>query len=650
MAIARATMDFFESQERARRKTFILSLSFVLALALIVALVYLVINAVGWIWDEYHVGLWHPDLLFKVAFCVIVVVSIGCLDKILDLRRGGEAVARILGATRVEPNTTDVDERRLLNVVEEISIASGIPVPQVFILQNESSINAFAAGFNPSNAIVAVTRGCILELTRDELQGVVAHEFSHILNGDMSLNVRLMGIVSGILVLSMIGKGILGGKGSVLHSERNKMPVFILNPLMMILGTGLLVIGYIGALFSTLIKCAVSRQREFLADASAVRFTRNPSGIAGALKKMAGLDMGSRITNPHAEEASHFFFGNGLSESIIDALATHPPIHERIRRIDPFAKELPETPALPEMREEDEGAISFMTAQPETASGTEGKIHVPADELLSTVGVSQSRHIDYAAALLAQIPKGIVEATRDPFGATAVIYCLLFNKDEEPRRIQLDRLEHHADPAVLRQSRDLIPSTYKIHDASRMALVDLCIPSLRLLSADQYRNLVENVGHVVEADRKINLFEYTLQKMIFHHLDPIFRHKKRAEARYHVIDQVIIECTELLSTLAWQGGRGAAEAEKAYKKGMEQLDIEILPPLVPMEKCTLRALDRALDRLALASFRIKKRLIKGCAVCLSADDWITTKEAELIRAIACSLDCPIPPFVPGEIR
>ncbi|MCL4797761.1 MAG: M48 family metallopeptidase [Bryobacteraceae bacterium] len=321
-------MDFFEHQDKARKNTKLLVVYFVLALVCIIASVYIASLTIFY-GAEQQAGepardlvLWDPGLFLKVVLGTLGVVVLGSLYKTAVLRKGGSAVAESLGGRLVDSNTTNPDERKLWNVIEEMAIASGVPVPKIFVLDNEAGINAFAAGHSPSDAAIGVTRGCMTLLNRDELQGVIAHEFSHILNGDMRLNLRVMGVIFGILCLAVIGRILLYSRGR----GRDKNP-------MMLLGLALIVIGAIGVFFGRLIQAALSRQREFLADASSVQFTRNPAGLSGALQKIGGA--GSQLESPHTAEASHMFFGNGLSKPFLGMLATHPPLDERIRAIDP---------------------------------------------------------------------------------------------------------------------------------------------------------------------------------------------------------------------------------------------------------------------------------------------------------------------------
>jgi Zn-dependent protease with chaperone function len=321
--------NFFQQQDSARRKTFQLVVYFVMAILILIALVYGLLLALSMHSAGEPVSWWQPELLLLAAPGVGLVVGGASAFKVAQLRSGGQAVALMMGGKEIPGTTTDARQKRLLNVVEEMALAAGVPVPPVYVLE-EPGINAFAAGYAPGDAVVAVSQGCLNYLSRDELQGVVAHEFSHVLNGDMRLNIRLIGLIFGIMALSIIGRILMftsGGRSSGRNNSRGGL---------MLLGLGVLVLGLVGAFFGRLIMAAVSRQREYLADASAVQFTRNPDGIGGALKKIGGLAEGSRIDNPQAAEAGHMFFANAFAGGgFAGLLATHPPLIERIRRLDP---------------------------------------------------------------------------------------------------------------------------------------------------------------------------------------------------------------------------------------------------------------------------------------------------------------------------
>lgn len=645
-------MDFFAHQDEARRKTGLLIGYYVLAVILIALGVYLAFTAafVG-IKLKTEVGasvnvraLWHPELFLWVVGGTLLIVVVGTWYKIHELGGGGESVARMLGGQPINPNTTDRDERRLLNVVEEMAIASGTPVPVCFLLASEESINAFAAGFSPSDAVIGVTRGCLTTLSRDELQGVVAHEFSHILNGDMRLNIRLIGVLNGILVIGILGfwifRSSLYGGRSRSSKEKGNMPIVLL-------GLAVMVIGYVGVLFGKLIKSAVSRQREFLADASAIQFTRNPGGMSGALKKIGGWAKSSGIKERHAEEASHLFFANALSGAFMNLFSTHPPLRERIRRIDPsFSGSFAKTGGR-ESGAEGVAGVSAL-AGGGAASAKVERFNLDTGEVMARVGAPQQEHLAYAAELVASFPPELTEAAHEPFGARAVVYCLLLNKEADARKAQMARLAKHADPPVYEETLKIMPLVEAMGHEVRLPLVDMAISALRGLSEIQYQGFMENVRHLVAADEKLDIFEFALERIIRRRLEPVFHKTQRAAVQFYSMKPLLPRCVELLSALAYWGNGDAAGAQTAFAKGAKKLKVSVLIRMAPPEACGLDALDAALVQLALASPSIKKRLLEACITCIGADGQVTVEEAELLRAVGDALDCPVPPFLPGQ--
>src|ERR1039457_750285 len=348
-------MDFFAAEQRARKRTARLLVLFGFAVAGTVFAGYAATvfalrvagnnagagygypryRSPGFVGDAAQGPFWQPRLFAAVSLCTLAVIGVASLYKWSEYSAGGSAVAEGVGGRRVDPHTTDPKEHQLLNVVEEMAIASGLPVPAVYVLDEEPAINSFAAGLTTSDAVVTVTRGTLQKLSRDELQGVVAHEFSHILNGDMRMNIRVSAIIFGILVIGLAGRATLWGlRAGRLGSSRGKGGG---GAVLVVLGIGLalLAIGYIGYFFGRLIQASVSRQREFLADASAVQFTRNPDGVTGALKKIGGYAIGSELDTHRAAEIGHFFFAQAFASDFGGLWATHPPLGSRISAIDP---------------------------------------------------------------------------------------------------------------------------------------------------------------------------------------------------------------------------------------------------------------------------------------------------------------------------
>ena len=649
-------MDFFERQDQARRNTKLLVIYFVLAVILIVAAVYLVF-AILFLRDMYAPGtltwLWHPKLFLGVASGTLAIILGGTLYKMSEVSSGGAAVAEMLGGRPINPITQNEDERKLLNVVEEMSIASGTPVPHVYVLQSEESINAFAAGHTTNDAAIGVTRGCMQMLNRDELQGVIGHEFSHILNGDMRLNLRLIGIIHGILCLAIIGRILLrtGGSSSSSGSRDRKGG----NPLPLI-GLALLVIGWIGVFFGRLIKSAVSRQREFLADAAAVQFTRNPGGLSNALKKIGGYVHGSRLMTPHAEEASHLYFGNGMGEAWFEMLATHPPLRDRIRAIDPsFDGKFPVVLSLAAQARKQaaaEAGISVTTQLVNEITGQHAAAmraqHIEADEIVSQVATVTPKHLEYAAHFRAALPETILTALHDPQRAAAMIFGLLLSQDK--------KLEEQQRAAV----REIFGSeaehrTVEMHDllsaqnpSAKLPLLMLAVSALRQLPPEDYERFDRCVRALVEADCEVDLFEYTVTKALMRHLQSQFKRPDRSVTQFYTIKPLLPDCSVLLSALAHSGHAEDGEAAKGFAAGVPHLRHGVTGlRMLQAPDCGLGPLDEALGRLAQAVPQIKKNVLDACAHTVAADGVIHANEAELLRAIADALDCPIPPFLKG---
>jgi Zn-dependent protease with chaperone function len=556
----------------------------------------------------------------------------------------------------VEPNTSDLEERRLLNVVEEMAIASGMPVPSVYLLDKEDSINAFAAGFTPTDAVIAVTRGSLKLLSRDELQGVIAHEFSHILNGDMRLNIRLMGVLHGILVIALIGYSIL--RGTRFSSRQKGGGLAIL-----LFGVALVAIGFVGVFFAKIIKSAVSRQREFLADASAVQFTRNPDGIAGALKKIGGSVYGSGIGHPKAEEASHFFFANGLLRSKLQSssplglgarrppdgsqgfnfMATHPPLQDRIRRIDPYfdgefpevrypTKEVAAEPAPKKLPTEDVGILSVLP-----------------HEMTELVGKLTEAHLAFAAALISGLPSRLTDKVHDPSGARAVIFALLLSEDSTIRQTQFRMLNESKDPLVPMETLDISSLAERCPPRARLPLIDMALPSLRRLSPHQHQDFRKLVERMVMADQKCDLFEYAVLHILRRHLDRYFKKIPPPTVQYSSLTSLSAECSVLLSGLAHTGHEKEEAAKEAFEKAQEELeDGRVAVKFRVSADCELTDMSQALDKLALASPAIKRQILRASAAAVSHDEKVTVQEGELLRAIADALDCPMPPLLAGQ--
>ena len=645
-------MDFFDHQDKARKNTKVLVVYFVIAVACIIASVYLASLLVF-----YGVGsqpqksgpppelvLWDPKLFLYVALGTLGVVAVGSLYKTAALAKGGSVVAESLGGRLVNPNTTHPEERKLRNVIEEMAIAAGVPVPKVYLLDDEKGINAFAAGHAPGDAAIGVTRGCLTLLNRDELQGVIGHEFSHILNGDMRLNLRIMGVIFGILCLAVIGRVLILARGG---KDRNPL---------MLLGLALIVIGAIGVFFGRLIQAALSRQREFLADASSVQFTRNPAGLSGALQKIGGA--GSKVESAHAGEASHMFFGNGLGKPFLGVLATHPPLDERIRAIDPgWDGEFKHGGVTAVEAESLRGALKPPSSRfpfppipgmPSAQAGAAGFAAdvVQAGTVLPNLGKPTPLHLRYAENLRNSYSGKVQAAAREPLDATALVYAMLLSPDEALRAKQLTELAKRSAPGVCDTTAALWPEVAPVASRARLPLANLALPALRHLRPDEVQQFSQALQWLIESDEQIDLFEFALQKTVRRHLASQSGKTRPIAIQYHTLKPLVQDCAVVLSALANVSSSKANEVEKAFRTGAPHLRAKADSlQLVPREECGVEQLDSALDHLALAAPQIKKQVIEACVHVVGADGLIQEREAELLRAIADTLDCPISPFV-----
>lgn len=643
-------MNFFESQDRVRKNTTLLVVLFVLAvIALIVMTNVLVMIVFGFInSDQLRDGQTLIRQMDWKTFAVVgagvsVVVIAGSVYKIMALSAGGKVVAESLDGQLIPRNTQDPNQRKLLNVVEEMAIASGTPAPPVYVLTKEPGINAFAAGFSPRDAVIGVTQGAIEHLSRDQLQGVIAHEFSHIFNGDMRLNIRLMGALNGILILGILGYYLL--YSTALSGRRrgnDKSGAAILG-----LAVGLMAIGFAGTFFGGLIKASVSRQREYLADASAVQFTRNPNGIASALKRIGGLESGSKIENPGAPELSHAFFAQGISGFMQVLSATHPPLAKRILRIDPSWDGKFDSSDRPDAVQ-DAGQAAFAQSMTNKADGNKmgaiaaGAAMASVMTAMDQIGNPQQEAVDYARSLLSELSMAIKEAAREPHGARAIIYSMVLDKGQEVRARQLQRLQDHADADVYALTLTLMPQMDGLDSKFRLPIVDIAIPALKQLSLSQYESFKGNLIALIDMDSRVDLLEWSLQKILFNHLDGQFFKPPPQKVRYSDPAQLVKEIGLVLSMMAHVGAEDQSEAEAAFAAAVEALGSGRLT-LLAQDQIRIEDLDPALGKLEELKPLAKSRLLKACVASIWHDQRASAVEVELLRAFAGVLDCPMPP-------
>ena len=629
-------MDFFREQDIARRNARLLTVLFVVAVFLLLAVINLFLAFALTATDTLENG--YPTtiefsrldlrLTLLVSIAIIVVIGAVVLYNWVRFSQGGRSVAEALGARPAASNTENPQERRAQNIVQEIALAANMPVPPLYILDEEPGINAFAAGISPGDAVVAITQGAMDHLTRDELQGVIGHEFSHILNGDMRLSIRLMAMLRGITFIGDLGA--IFSRSAISHRSRRRSNNSNNNTMgLLLIGLVLYLVGLLGGLMAGLIKSAISQQKEYLADASSVQFTRNPNGISDALKVIGGYTPGTLVHSARAEEMSHLFFGQ-VKHRLWLMFATHPPLEERIRRVDPqwdgaFITRPTKRPAS-ESADDTETGI----AQAQRSLAAALPLALEATGVNDTPTSSEATEAQYPYALAAEV----IEDAREPLGAMSLLLALLW---------------HEASPknqrAAVREANIKGLETLVVHRGSelqnlepelRLPLIELCLPTLKTLSAPQYKTFKGLLINFVKADGKIELFEWCLYQLVRHYLDPHF--VKRSSRPQHAELKSVSESLAIaLGTLALLGH---GDTETSFQSGVHVLE---LPLTLPANNALgVQQFGKAIEQLANCYPLLKVTILKALASVAEQDGHISPRELTLIKAIGAVMDCPLP--------
>jgi len=667
-------MDFFGEQRRAQAQSKRLLVLFLIAVALIVVVVATAVS-IGWMVFSDANALERGVRIGEVlpvtviaGLATLALIALSSWTRTSGLRAGGGSVARELGGTLIPPDTTNPSYRRLRNVVEEMAIASGVPVPEIYVLEQEPGINAFAAGYTPSDAAIGVTRGTLENLTRSELQGVIAHEFSHILNGDMRLNIRLVGLLFGILVLSMLARQAMrlsrGGQNS-----RGAAPVLLVAMVVMIVGS-------IGVLFGRLIKAGVSRQREYLADASAVQFTRDNTAVAGALKKVAIVAGGSQLVAADGEEVSHMLFGDGIGYSRL--FATHPPLVERIQRLDPSfdPAELPQLAAQwqrrrraeqeaaeaaerQEARDRFPGGLGSLPGTDALPGGVVGGVLAGAilaggaaggeggaSRAVHRVGNPSLDHVRYAELLRAELPDVLAEAAHMQDHAVELVLAVLVDAAGPENTRHLALIEKQRGPDSRAAVESLLPHFAALHPVQRGPLLAIAFPALKRRPRADLDAFVELVEALIHLDGEVSVFEYALGRDLAAHVREAQDPARARTFGTAGLPEVEAEAAQVLAALAMHGHGDEESARRAYLKGLYVLLPQSEMPYMPPQDW-VAALDRALPRLDRLEPTAKAMLLEALLATMHHDGRITIEEAELLRAICADLHCPLPPPLPS---
>jgi Zn-dependent protease with chaperone function len=640
-------MNFFEHQQRARQRTALAVLLFILAtLAIVATTNFVVLGVVAFLSVDPYLSPasyfdWigaHPRAMLWTSLITFGLVAGASLYRMATLASGGSAVAQSLGGTLIDAGTRDPLRRQLINVVEETAIAAGVPAPQVYVLESEGGINAFAAGYSTSDAAIAVTRGTLEALTRDELQGVIAHEFSHILNGDMRLNMRLIGVSFGILVIALTGRMILRGLPHARGSSGRGSQVLLLG---LAAGVTLVAVGYIGVLFTRLIKSAVSRNREFLADASAVQFTRNPHGIAGALKKIAVSPLRATLTSAESEEIGHMLIAE--RSGLFDALfASHPPILERIRVIEPSF----DPAELEQIR------LAPMTSgtpppPPPAPLSHAAQLALLPLSVIATIGNPGAGQLSAAAQRRAEIPLALQEAAHSPQDALAVVLAAVLSQDAPTRKRQIAHLRTRIKlaPDSFARLEALASGGARLEPALRLPLLEIAFPALRQRPPEQLRALVVLVDELLRLNGEVSVLDYALSRLLrvqlSEALTPRAGRPAQPALKLHALRS---ETQTLFAVMAQAGHDDEHAARAAFDAGMRRL-LPMSPPEFSPPSGWLKTLDDSLTRLDYLPPAIKQALIEALVVTVAHDRQVTLGEAELLRVVCASLHCPLPPLV-----
>jgi Zn-dependent protease with chaperone function len=653
-------MDFFAQQARVRRSARWLVLLFALAVAAIIA-------ATDLVCAFFLVGP-RPGALLGISLGVLVLIGLSSLFRIASLRGGGSAVARSMNATPVPADTANPQWQKLRNVIEEVAIASGVPVPEIWVMENESGINAFAAGYTPADAAVCVTQGCLDKLDRDELQGVIAHEFSHVLNGDMRLNIRLIGLLFGILALGIIGRFLMYSSSG--RSRRDSGNIALV-------GLAVFVVGYIGLFFGKIIQAAVARARESLADASAVQFTRQTTGIAGALKKIAALEFGSQLQASGRDEVRHMLFGDAEMSSLF---ATHPPILQRIKALEPqfdsreleqivknwaaaggnpdsielqhpahewnrFAHELADADgdtlgnALPGFPPDHPPPHAAGALPPRGA-----QLAIAAATVASQVGTSGSDDYRAASALHARMPAALASAARDPRGAPAAVFALALSDQPDLQQRQVQLIAQAFDASLAEAARGLSAHMGELHPMLRLPLAQLAFPALKRRPRAELETFAKTLDSLIRADNQVDLDEYCLatlvQVQVIAALDPSANFKA-GSVRLADVQEAL---RDLCALIAHFGNDDMDAARRAFLLAMQ----EALPgstPLFAIPDDWQDALDAALEKLSRLNPEGKELAVRALTRAIAEDGKVNVAESEVLRVVCAVLGCPLPPIL-----
>jgi len=627
-------LDFFEQQERSRRSSRWLVLWYLLAVLATIAsysvgaaLIYAFLVAFTGSGAFFATLAQIPAQFYYLVAGAVSLYILGVTAyRIWQLSDGGPTIAWLLGARYVDPDKCTPSERRLLNVVEEMAIASGITVPPVYVLQGDDAINALVAGYSPNEAVIIVTQGTVTKLSRDELQGVMGHEFSHILNGDMALNVRLVGLLAGLTRIGEYAEQMVYGAAHankrLAREQRGE------GALAALLAALIAFVGFPGTFAAGAIKAAISRERELLADAASVQFTRNPDGIAGALDSILALRAGTMVRAAGVGDFSHMFFAPAAGRWW--GFPSHPPILERIQRAHPrfrrdeYRKQRHGTPTEVAVIDGSGNVVKNLRMDTAVAAVT---------TVVASVGQPGAQHVDYAKRLLERLPSRLKEALHRADEAELAMFALAL----EPEQAALQVLEQKRGAEVKAKVSDLHVYVGGLSRNYMLTLADLAVPAIKEQRQAARDAFLADFAAMVEADRRVTLREFVLLTLLRQRLregagQPI-------PARFRKIDEVAADAHLVLSLVSLD--------KAAFDKGAAVLKLG-WQALLARETLTTAKVGESLERLRHLSPFAKPGILKACFEAAAADGVVRLSEAELVRMVAATLDCPVPPLLAAQ--
>ncbi len=642
-------MNFFSAQQSARRSTLLLGLLFLLAIIILLLIsniflfeyLYFSRYSTLTLFPGELKKVYDPNLAIILTASIFAFIVIGSFYKLMTLLSGGAAIAQSVGGVVIPRSSNNPQHKKILNIVQEMALASGMPVPQVYLL-NEQGINAFAAGWKISNAVIGITQGALDKLNRDELQGVIAHEFSHIFNGDMKINIRLIAILHSILLIGLIGRFALRtlrfGSGSSRSSKKGNSG----NIMLIILAVGIVmtIIGYTGTFFGNWIKSLISKQREYLADASAVQFTRNNTGIANALKKIGGATYGSQILSASADEYSHGYFALSDTHSRFFSFATHPPLKERIKRLQPSWNG--QYIHLKTPKKDTQNTTRTNPNQHYKIALANGLALNTVLNSLNSIGDLNETKLDLAQQWQQNIPDFVRLYSENSSDARLLVFALLLDKKEPVATQQLTIIDTYQAKGA-KEVKWLATNLQSLKAGNSINIIDMALPSLQLMSLSQFKAFQQVIRQLIKADKKTDLNEWPIQRLLLQHLNTHFGLRKPALQHYFVLGSARQAIETLLSLLSYLEHRNnPEEAKLSFDIAKKSINAHAFNP-IDIKHISLKTLDQAIDQLEQLKPPLKKKFLTAAVHCIAHDHAVKPQSYELLRAIASCIDTPLPP-------